>query len=152
MRTFVKKEILNAFVLLASFTCGCGDSRPATVPVQGRITWQGKPLTQGIISFLPKQHSDGFPSRTAIGVIQPDGSYQLSSFRPNDGVIPGDYQVAVDMTGNRSLENTTPAATKLDPATLRYTNPQASGLTATIPAESSPLTIDFVLPVVDRTP
>ena len=71
---------------------GCGPSRPTTAPVSGKVTYQGKPVTEGRIMFYP-QHG-----RPATGTIGADGSYHLTTFKANDGAAPGKYKVTIDAT------------------------------------------------------
>lgn len=78
-------------VALASLP-GCGPRYPATVSVCGRVTWQGEPVPEGRIAFWP---ADGRP---ALGEIEPDGSYTLTSFHRGDGAVVGLYQVTIKAT------------------------------------------------------
>jgi hypothetical protein len=54
----------------------------------------GKPLNGGAVWFEP--NSPG-PSGScgAKGTIAPDGSYRLTTFRANDGALPGLHRVVV---------------------------------------------------------
>jgi hypothetical protein len=73
---------------------GCGGDGPATYPVEGRITFaDGKPLAGGVVEFQPAdKQTESFSSR---GRIQPDGTYQMSTFAANDGVVAGKHRVLV---------------------------------------------------------
>jgi hypothetical protein len=84
-----------AILVLLAAGCG-GPSRPETVALSGRVTYQGKPVTCGEIMFYPEQ------GRPAAGAIGPDGSYRLTTFVSGDGATPGRYRVtilAVRVTG-----------------------------------------------------
>lgn len=72
----------------ASFCVGCGDNGMSQVT--GVVTLDGAPLTTGRVQFFP---TEGYPSK---GDIQPDGSYELSTKEPGDGVKPGEYRVTVE--------------------------------------------------------
>ena len=74
---------------LSFFLVGCGDGRPSRVPVSGRVTIDGKPLTAGYIQVCPANQ------RAATGTIGPDGRFKLTTFDPNDGCIVGKHPVAV---------------------------------------------------------
>lgn len=77
-------------VVLCFITAGCGGpSRPETVPVSGRVTYQGKPVPMGQIMFYPDQ------GRPAVGTIDADGHYRLRTFAPDNGAIPGHYRVTI---------------------------------------------------------
>ncbi len=87
---------LNLGAVLALLACfGC-EGRPSTqppspaLPVQGRVFFRGKPLTQGRITFEP---TDG--GRDATGTIKPDGSFVLSTFGQDDGALPGVHTVKI---------------------------------------------------------
>ena len=67
----------------------------ATVPVKGKVTYKGKPLTEGEIVFEPDNSG-----REAHGSIQPDGSFELTTFKTGDGAVPGTHRVAVT-SGNQ---------------------------------------------------
>lgn len=69
-------------VALLWLVSGCGDSGPATYPVQGKVAHQKKPLEFGTVMFL----SDGGAMATAS--IQPDGTYQTE-------LLPGNHKVCV---------------------------------------------------------
>lgn len=60
-----------------------------TSPVHGTIKIDGKPLTRGTITFVPER------GRLAIGKIQPDGSYSLSTYVNGDGAVIGKHRVKV---------------------------------------------------------
>lgn len=80
--------IAGACCLLA---CGCGQKLPTTAPVHGKVTVAGKPIAVGRITFYP---DDG--RRPALGVIQPDGTYRLTTFQTDDGATIGKYRVTIE--------------------------------------------------------
>ncbi len=71
------------------FLAGCGRSLPETAPVTGRITLDGNPVPKGRIVFVPDE------GRPAIGAIQPDGTYRLTTFAPGDGAVLGHHTVTI---------------------------------------------------------
>jgi hypothetical protein len=79
-----------AVALLLLGTAGCG---ARLHPVRGKVTYpDGKPLTEGTVVFESK---DAVRPITARGTVQPDGSYELSTSQPGDGVPAGKYLVLV---------------------------------------------------------
>ena len=85
------------FAILLVLPCvallmGCGPDYPDCVPVSGKVTFEGEPVTQGTITFYP----DG--GRAAMGEIQPDGTYVLTTFEPGDGAVPGRHTVTIKST------------------------------------------------------
>jgi hypothetical protein len=107
--------------LMATVFAGCPQSTPDVMPVKGKVTLDGQPLTKGAIGTLPPA------GRGANGIIGPDGTFELTTYAKGDGARLGLHKVSVtsyDMVG------TGPEAVpgkSLIPT--RYTNPQTSGLT-----------------------
>lgn len=118
-----------AFVLVVSV--GCNDGLPRRVPVSGKVTIDGEPLTSGSIRFKPSE------GRVATGSIGSDGSYLLSTYEPGDGCVPGTYCVTVHAF--EDLSDTT----RRWLAPKNYAMPKSSGLTATIDQPTDSL--DFEL-------
>lgn len=79
-----------ACLLLAAVVCAGCDSGPQMAPVEGRVTLDGEPLKFGTVMF---QHEKG--GQPAKGEIQPDGSFVLSTFRPEDGAVVGNQKVRI---------------------------------------------------------
>lgn len=78
------------FVLAATaLFVGC-DRGPKIVPVAGRVTIDGQPVTRGFVRFVP----DG--ARPAYGEIDAQGRFQLTTTDiDNDGAIVGEHQVEI---------------------------------------------------------
>jgi len=126
-------------LLCGSVGCFGGAVRPKTVPVSGKVTWNGQPLTKGTISFVPTSDAQTFP---ASGEIDSGGNYKLKTFQPGDGAMPGEYRIAVMV-----MEGADPAAKKEGTRVLpdKYYRAEKSGLTASIKAGDSAKTFDFAL-------
>jgi hypothetical protein len=119
---------------------GCTHSGPELVDVRGTVSYQGKPVATGTISFLPMADQPK-SLRPAVGSLSTDGAYELRAFPGMVGVIPGEYQVSVTAYTGSLMDGT---AKYLIPK--RFTNPQTSGLKATVPAGGpQPLILDFSL-------
>ena len=117
---------LVALLLLACLA-GCG-SHPRRVPVSGLVTIQGDPLRWGVILLDP---IDGGPP--AVGEMQRDGTFRLTTFREFDGAIPGTYRVSFlvyPLDGPPALYGRTKK--KSDYLPVKYTDPQRSGLQVVI--------------------
>lgn len=121
--------VLAAFALAAA--CGCGKKGPKTVRVSGTVKFADGQAPQvpedGIarVVFQPVstgqpgagQPASAQPTKTAYGNIGPDGRFEMTSFKPGDGVIPGRYKVLFEIaTKYEDLETTS-----LIPA--KYSNP-----------------------------
>ena len=63
---------------------------PDLIPVKGKVTYKGKPLTKGTITFEP----DGY-GRMASGELQSDGTFVLTTLKEGDGVVAGDHRVSI---------------------------------------------------------
>jgi hypothetical protein len=125
---------------------GCESRFPKTVPVSGKVTWQGRPLPDGMVAFIPTTTGEGHPTRSAGGEIGAEGTYRLSSYRPNDGAQPGEYRVTVTSYSSRSRRGDVDVKQTISRIPERYGKPSESGLTFRIPAEArGPLTFDIDL-------
>jgi hypothetical protein len=76
-------------VLATIIFCGCGRRGPERVVVSGSVTYNGKPIPEGTVRFLPPQ-SSSMPATTAI--IK-DGAYQASGL---GGVAVGTYKIEIE--------------------------------------------------------
>ena len=86
-----------ASALLTLAIVGCSDGTPQTVPVSGRVTFDGQPPPgPGTVYFLPQQAAEGFPSRPATGDFDQQGFYEAKTFDPGDGLMPGQYTMHVE--------------------------------------------------------
>jgi hypothetical protein len=137
--------------LLPVLSVGCGHTHPECVEVSGHVTYQSRPVKDGWISFAPLATDGGKLVRPASADLQSDGSYVLKTFRQGDGILPGEYVVAIaayDYSGatNQNIAPGPLSGRRL-PLTVpvKYTSPQTSGLKATISPEASELQFDFDL-------
>jgi hypothetical protein len=122
------------FVILAAGMAlplwGCGSSTGhyvgTTVPVKGIASYKGKPLTQGEITFEPADIG-----RDAHGSIQPDGTFELTTFNKGDGAVPGTHRVAVSGTS------------KKDAVPSKYRNTSSSKTQVEVAEGKSEYSVDF---------
>lgn len=137
--------VLALTLAVAGLAVGCGGSSgPELAKVTGTVTYQGKPIPLGTISFQPTDPA-GTP---ATGIIGDDGSYALQTTEPGDGARLGSYTVAIRaVEGEPEVpldyipKKKPPAPKALVPE--KYSNPMSSGLTAKV--ESGRNTINFEL-------
>ncbi len=119
----VRQSVLGVLALAGwGLLLGCTPNYPATVPVHGMVTLEGEPLRGGEIQFISDK------ALMATGRIQPDGTYRLSTFQPDDGAVPGTYRVVVKPPEVRTAFGTS-ALFYLPP---RYADPETSGLKAVV--------------------
>ena len=87
------------FPVLLVTGCG-GNATPATAPVAGQVIFEGEPVTDATITFTPAA------GRTATGAIDGEGRFSLSTFRPNDGAVPGRHRVTFGSTAEVPMPGT----------------------------------------------
>jgi hypothetical protein len=75
---------------------GCSGNDLPLVPVSGKVTFSGGPCpAAGNVTYTPIEVQAGLPRRPAAGAFNLDGEFQVTSFRPGDGLLPGRYKVSV---------------------------------------------------------
>jgi hypothetical protein len=82
--------LLSACGIVAMTSCGGEDPFGKRYYVSGTVTYNGKPLEKGKISFVPENPKD----LGASGVIE-NGAYTLSTGGGDDGARPGKYKVTI---------------------------------------------------------
>ncbi len=129
--------ILGAISLTAT---GCGATGAGMAQVAGKVSFQGKPVPKGMVSFIPATPG----GRNATGQIDESGNYRLQTENPGDGALIGDYTVAIAARDDVVLDYIPkkPIPPKyLVPA--KYENPKTSGLKATVQSGSNPIDFDL---------
>ena len=130
---------------------GCSSKAPKMVKVSGTVKFRdGTALpvperAQGgsaTIRFEPVDMEGGpedanRPRKAAAAAIKPDGSYEVTTVKPGDGVIPGRYKVAVTVMGKYA-----DPSSSLIPQ--RYGNPETSGF-GVIEIDKSRSDLEFLL-------
>jgi hypothetical protein len=126
--------------LLFSLICvaGCGNSQ-ATFPVRGQVVYSdGSSLpTSGQVVF---ESVDLDPPLSAKGFFETDGNFELTKFKGGDGVVAGNYKVAVicnvpDDRAQMSQQEYKRASNPIDP---RFRSPNSSPLRFTVSTETAP--------------
>jgi hypothetical protein len=95
----MKRRMVGGSLVLtlsAALLIGCGDaSRPKLGKVSGKVTYNGQPVTKGVVSFVPSGGPGAQTGQGATGEIGPDGSYTLTTFENGDGAVLGEHTVLV---------------------------------------------------------
>ena len=115
-------------LILATMLASCA-SRRTVYPVKGKIIYSGESLEGAVIAFHPADAKSDGP--VPYGVIQRDGSFQLSTYGPNDGAPAGSYRVTVTLDiipENGEREDAYPSGPQ------RYASLDTTDLTAEVPS------------------
>ena len=94
--------LVASVALFGTLTCvvvGCGGS--AVHPVKGTVIYtDGSPATDlenYVVTFesVDQQATSDQPGVSASGTVQADGTFSLSTYETDDGVVPGKHRVAL---------------------------------------------------------
>jgi len=99
------------YLLSGLVFAGCSHSmasnRPRTVPVNGVVNFKGAPVAGATVTFM----AIGRGGRGATAITNSSGHFELTTFEPRDGAIPGNYRVKIAKTVTVEM----PSAEKVDP-------------------------------------
>lgn len=117
---------LSAIALSACWVVlGCGSDAPVLVPVTGKVTFAGMPLTGGSLILHPDA-SNAFTADSPTSQLQLDGSVAFKTFPFGDGVPLGKYRVTLAPDLAKRIDRPLYAQPDTTPWTLEVT---AAGLT-----------------------
>ncbi len=103
--------------------------RLATHPVRGQAYFDGVPMPGAVVTFT------GEKGATAVGVVEADGSFKLSTYKAFDGAPAGEYEVSVVWRdGSKKGPSLVPA---------QYTTAAKSDLRATIKAGPNEVVLEL---------
>lgn len=132
--------LLSCFLLTGCPGGGSAGSGLKTYPVTGVVTEKGQPIAGATVTFHPAGEGRG-----ASGTTDANGTYRLSTAKPADGAMAGEYKVTVVKFDSAAASGGSeeyvppketggsqppPAPKNLLPA--KYAEANASGLTATV--------------------
>jgi hypothetical protein len=110
---------------------GCGgDAGPELVPVAGRVSIDGKPATEGVVTY---RHASG-NTFEASGLIQPDGRYKLMQ-RDREGAQVGAYRVVVFVRKTPRTSTGEMAGLPTILVNKRFTDPKTTPLSVEVKAD-----------------
>jgi hypothetical protein len=140
-------------LLAAAIAAGCGSSDNVTVyPVKGKVNFNGKPMVgTGAISLIPTDNQAG---AAAGGEIKEDGSYELMTYKPGDGSMPGNFRVVVHQVvfqeGQNTEDGAAPSSAGVPPPVPVadripeiYSNPMNSPLTMKVEAKPNEINLEL---------
>lgn len=140
MRMFVCHACLLVFGCLPLLGCGSDDG-PKLVPVSGKVTLNGQPLSGAHVTFLPTGETRG---TGADGRTDAEGVFQLKARHRGPGAVAGTYKVVIskmvkpdgsDITPEDATPPVLSGAKEILPG--QYSSHAAATLTASIPQEGT---------------
>ena len=87
-------------VVALSAGIGCG-GKP--LGIKGKVTRDGQPVAGATVDFVPED-----AGRPAVGTTDKDGKFSLSTYKPGDGALRGEYRVVIKKTPGRALPKPDP--------------------------------------------
>src|SRR5262245_60847108 len=139
--TLARAALLVAAAWVVSCTAGCGGRAAPTGEVHGKVVYQDKPVTAGIVKFVPE--AGGEPVTTSLG---PDGTYRAT------GVPVGRCKVAIETLQFKKLTEPPKAIAKqikpggrpvYVPIPAKYEKPESSGLNLEVQKGHNPFDIEL---------
>ncbi|PQO26326.1 carboxypeptidase-like regulatory domain-containing protein [Blastopirellula marina] len=135
------RSLIFAAALAALISTGCSSKLiPGGVEAKGIVLLDGEPLEGATVIFSPSG-----PGRSANGMTNAAGEFSLGTIEPADGVLPGEYQVAIiksivdekrvtvdPLAVQEKTGQFPPSPPNINIVPRKYANPQKSGLTAAI--------------------
>jgi hypothetical protein len=94
-RTAFGRCLVSLASIALVFGCGGDPGKPKLGRVAGKVTYNGKSVTKGVVSFIPASGPGTATGQSATGEIGSDGSYQLTTFASGDGAVLGEHKVIV---------------------------------------------------------
>src|SRR5688572_29821884 len=88
MKSVAERLSSAAWILLALAVLATGCGPGPGVAVSGAVTYQGKPVEDGMIQFIPSAETQG----PTAGAEIKDGKYSIPA---QSGPVPGSYRVEV---------------------------------------------------------
>lgn len=83
-------SIITLIALSVLAGCGGAADRPDLVPVKGTVLLNGQPVSGATVTF-----SNEKAPRSAQGVTDAEGKFQLTSYDTNDGAIEGEHSITI---------------------------------------------------------
>ena len=102
--TLNRVRVCGLCFMAALLSAGCGEVKetvPDLVPVSGKVTFQGRPLPDALVMFLPSEGEEEATELNRVyrpfGRTNAQGQYELA-WGENAGAPPGKYKVIISAT------------------------------------------------------
>lgn len=109
--------------LMPSISC-MKDQLDGLVSVEGTVLYGSEPVADALVSFSPMMTNSGL--RSASAMTDPNGRFNMTTRYRNDGVMPGEYKVAI----RKMQEKSTNEVKSHLPS--KYASVEESGLSITV--------------------
>ncbi len=80
-------KCLIVMLLFLATVVGCGTAAPPLLEVRGKVTYEGQPIDDLTVHFLPES------GRPSWGVTDAEGNFVLEFSSGNPGVVKGNHRV-----------------------------------------------------------
>ncbi|MBY0525285.1 MAG: metallophosphoesterase [Gemmataceae bacterium] len=116
------------------------NNRKPPYPTRGKLHFEGSPTPGAMVTFYLINPADKKTQRVADGLVEPDGTFTLSSYGPNDGAPAGDHVVTVVWRKPFYTAEGTPGPNWLPES---YSKPETTSLKATVKAGINDFTFEM---------
>jgi hypothetical protein len=127
----------TTILLSAILVSGCSSG---IYPVEGQVVWKdGSPAKELAGSQVVFELEEA--NTSARGTVQADGSFRLTTNKPDDGALPGEHKVIVMEVGLKPLGG--PDASAIAPGVMdsRFSDLSTSDLTAEVKPGTNRVTL-----------
>jgi hypothetical protein len=108
-------HFVGLLLIIVETSVGCG-GRAATVPVEGKVTLDKKPLANATVMLAPTKGNGPGPF---VGTTDDRGQFKLGQSSARAGAAVGVYSVIIATVKSDLNENSTPAKKEIVPAEFR---------------------------------
>lgn len=93
---FSRRAFLLFLLSFCGLAVGCSRSPYDMARVTGKVLLDGQPLSTGSVMFAPKSTGKSLKSgKAALGKLEADGSFVLSTYGNKDGAVVAEHAVTV---------------------------------------------------------
>ena len=144
-RSPAQSAIVVAIFCLAAVGCGGGPEIPELYSVTGKVTYQGKPVPNAKLVFIPEKEDKkeaGKPGNRPAAETNENGEYTVLWGQDAEGAPAGKYTITILAYAPYGPgDDTESAPPSLIP--LKYNNPKTSGLTREVKEDDNVFNFDL---------